>query len=349
MLKSFRNLRAGLLEKRQLRKYILYALGEVMLVIVGILVAIQVDNWNNARKERNQLHAKLDQVYTVFDRDLDRLIALKDGYTEQVSMIDSIFSNSHGINPKLLPHMLYYIDLGYGSLTTEASNVVKDLNFDPEDVKQRSLAKAISEHERNFQVTTYFVKPYLTPLLEQYKLPEPSLSIQFSSQNNFQNVDLDFFDDEEIRIAQQLVNDRLLRRALKSSRSEKMRNIEILGFNIGIIKAKKLAVKDYYPQVVLLYRTISLIGDGTELNDWEKDVALQPTDKSKTIWEADVSLRNGFVKFREGGDWTLNWGGKGFPESNAIWYGGNIKVTEGRYHVVFNLNERTYQFTKRSK
>lgn len=346
MIKTFRKLRAELLEQKQMSRYILYALGEIALVIIGILIAIQVDNWNNERKERSQLHATLDQVYTVFDRDLDRLIALKAGYTEQVSMIDSVFSNPQAINPKLLPYMLYYIDLGYGSLITEASTLVKNLNFDPEDVKQRNLAKAISEYERNFQVTTYFVKKYLTPVLEQSKLPEPTMNFQASNLNNFQEVDLNFFDDEEIHIAQQLVDDPLLRKALKSSRNQKMRNINILDFNIGLIKAKKDAIKDYYPGVVLLYRGMGLIGNGTELNNWDQDLDLLPTDNTKAIWEGDVNLRDGVVKFREGNDWTLNWGGRGFPEGNTVWYGDDIKVKRGRYHVIFNLNDRTYRFTK---
>lgn len=346
MIRAFRRLRAGRLKRRQISKYLLYAVGEIALVIIGILLAIQVDNWNNQRKERNQLHATLNQVYTVFDRDLDRLIAFQSGYSEQVAMIDSILVNPRGINPKLLPHMLYYLDLGYGSLVTEVSNLVRDLKFDPEDVQQRNLTKAISEYERNFQVTTYYTKKYLTPLLEQYGISEPTLTFQYSNLKNFQNVDRCFFDDEEIRIVQRLVDDPSLRRTLKSSRNEKLRNIDIMQFNMGLIKAKKDAVKDYYPEVVLLYRSMGVIGDGTQLNSWDQDVELLPTDNTKAVWEGDVNLRNGFFKFREGADWTVNWGGKGFPEGNMVWYGDNIEVREGRYHVVFNLNDRSYRFTK---
>ncbi len=346
MIKHFRNLRAGLLDKKQLRKYLFYALSEIVLVIIGILVAIQVDNWNNDRKERNQLHATLDQVYTVFDRDLDRFISLRTGYEKQIAMIDSILVNPKGIRPELLPFMLYYIDLGYESLSTEVTNLVQDLNLNPDDVRQRNLAKAISEYERNFNVTSYFVKKYITQLLQQQKLPQPSLIFQTSDQGNFQNVDLSLFDEEEIKLVWELLDNPSLRRALKSARNEKVINNQILEFNIGIIKSKKIAIKDYYPDVVLLYRTIGLIGDGTETNNWEQDVDLVPTDQVKAIWEGDVTLRDGFVKFREGDDWTINWGGKGFPEGNTIWYGDNIKVYPGRYHVVFNLSDRTYKFSK---
>ncbi|MFN8342950.1 MAG: hypothetical protein U0V64_14910 [Cyclobacteriaceae bacterium] len=344
MINVFRALRSGFLDKGQLRKYLLYALGEITLVIIGILVAIQVDNWNNRRKETNQLHANLDQIYTVFDRDLDRLISLRSGYQEQLQMIDTIRLRPKAIKREVLPFMLYYVDLAYESLSTEASNLAQKLNLDPEDLRQRNLAKAISEYERNFQVTTYFNEKYVTALLEQQQLSQPSLIFHLSEQDNFREVDLNFFDDDEIATAWKMLESPLMQRALRSARNEKERNIKILSFNIDIIKAKKAAIAEYYPDVVLLYRNIGITGDGTELNSWDQDVDLQPRDKSHTIWEADVKLRGGLVKFREGDDWTLNWGGTVFPEGNAVFYGSNIPVKAGRYHVVFDLNERVYSF-----
>ena len=47
MIKFFRNIRRQLLEKNSIRKYILYAIGEIFLVVVGILIALSINNWNN--------------------------------------------------------------------------------------------------------------------------------------------------------------------------------------------------------------------------------------------------------------------------------------------------------------
>lgn len=47
MIKFFRNIRRQLLEKESIRKYILYAIGEIFLVVVGILIALSINNWNN--------------------------------------------------------------------------------------------------------------------------------------------------------------------------------------------------------------------------------------------------------------------------------------------------------------
>ena len=54
MLTFFRQIRKGLLDPMQTRKYMLYAIGEVLLVMIGILLALQVNNWNENKQQRNQ-------------------------------------------------------------------------------------------------------------------------------------------------------------------------------------------------------------------------------------------------------------------------------------------------------
>ena len=52
MLTFFRRMRKGVLASSQTRKYILYSIGEILLVVVGILIALQVNNWSEYRKQR---------------------------------------------------------------------------------------------------------------------------------------------------------------------------------------------------------------------------------------------------------------------------------------------------------
>jgi len=51
MLKFFRNLPAGKAGNKVTR-YLAYAIGEIFLVVIGILIALQVNNWNEQRKSR---------------------------------------------------------------------------------------------------------------------------------------------------------------------------------------------------------------------------------------------------------------------------------------------------------
>lgn len=51
MLRFFRKIRQNLLENGNIRKYLWYAVGEVFLVVIGILIALQINNWNEERKQ----------------------------------------------------------------------------------------------------------------------------------------------------------------------------------------------------------------------------------------------------------------------------------------------------------
>lgn len=52
MIKFFRHIRQKLLSENKFSKYLLYAIGEIALVMIGILLALQVNNWNEESKER---------------------------------------------------------------------------------------------------------------------------------------------------------------------------------------------------------------------------------------------------------------------------------------------------------
>ena len=55
MLHFFRNIRKQLLGDGKTGKYFKYAVGEILLVVIGILIALQINNWNELRKDQNQL------------------------------------------------------------------------------------------------------------------------------------------------------------------------------------------------------------------------------------------------------------------------------------------------------
>jgi hypothetical protein len=52
MIKFFRNIRKKLIDQSKARNYALYAIGEILLVVIGILIALQINNWNETVKEK---------------------------------------------------------------------------------------------------------------------------------------------------------------------------------------------------------------------------------------------------------------------------------------------------------
>ncbi len=59
MLKFFRRIRHKLLVENKFSRYLLYAVGEIMLVVIGILIALQINNWNENQKQR---HRQVDMI-----------------------------------------------------------------------------------------------------------------------------------------------------------------------------------------------------------------------------------------------------------------------------------------------
>ena len=53
MIRFFKNIRQNVLSEGKTRKYLKYALGEIILVVIGILIALQINNWNENRKDEN--------------------------------------------------------------------------------------------------------------------------------------------------------------------------------------------------------------------------------------------------------------------------------------------------------
>ncbi|NNC62889.1 MAG: hypothetical protein HKO11_11175, partial [Eudoraea sp.] len=62
MFRFFRQIRQQLLGDGKNTKYLKYALGEIILVVIGILLALQINNWNEDRKSRNFEVEMLQQI-----------------------------------------------------------------------------------------------------------------------------------------------------------------------------------------------------------------------------------------------------------------------------------------------
>lgn len=69
MLKIFRKTRQKLIFKSRVSTYLIYAIGEIALVMIGILLALQVNNWNEINRTESQLNSILKTVSLDLQRD----------------------------------------------------------------------------------------------------------------------------------------------------------------------------------------------------------------------------------------------------------------------------------------
>ena len=67
MITLFRRIREKLIGEGNVRRYVMYAIGEIALVVIGILIALQVNNWNEERKRQNEENQYLAALHTDFE------------------------------------------------------------------------------------------------------------------------------------------------------------------------------------------------------------------------------------------------------------------------------------------
>ena len=73
MIRFFRRVRQRLLIEKNTRRYLMYAVGEIVLVVLGIVIALQIDNWNEWRQEREVEQIVLEQLQEDYESDLAQL------------------------------------------------------------------------------------------------------------------------------------------------------------------------------------------------------------------------------------------------------------------------------------
>ena len=110
MIKFFRKIRQNLLSEGKTGKYFKYAIGEIVLVVIGILIALQINNWNIKVKEKNTERLNLIALKEEFKEnknELNNVIALnaqiitgtkKLIQTFKVSTLDTISEQTIAIN-----------------------------------------------------------------------------------------------------------------------------------------------------------------------------------------------------------------------------------------------------------
>jgi hypothetical protein len=86
MFRFFRTIRKRLLGDRNIGRYLLYAVGEILLVVIGILIALQVDNWNQERVERKEavvFYQNMKQQLLEDHNNIEGQIAYNNKFKEQ--------------------------------------------------------------------------------------------------------------------------------------------------------------------------------------------------------------------------------------------------------------------------
>ncbi len=129
MIKFFRHIRQNLIMVNKTSKYLKYAIGEIILVVIGILIALQINNWNEARKERIKEVNLLKEINRDFTYNLEELLSLKENHTNAQKACTELQKFINNPNDKVSKSAIlnYYFIAFDGGTYNPSNGVVNSL------------------------------------------------------------------------------------------------------------------------------------------------------------------------------------------------------------------------------
>ena len=175
MFRFFRAIRKQLLEEGKLVRYSYYALGEIILVVVGILIALQINNWNEASQQREREIQFLENLKSdlIFEEaDLERFSTIRQGMVSSAQTalehfngkpVDDIhLFNSHvfnvGVWQEFQRNNNTFLELlNSGNLTLISNDSIKNGLLNLDLIHKKLISNR--EHLRN-DLEHYFYDPW---------------------------------------------------------------------------------------------------------------------------------------------------------------------------------------------
>ncbi|OIQ30863.1 MAG: hypothetical protein BM564_01230 [Bacteroidetes bacterium MedPE-SWsnd-G2] len=149
MIKLFRKIRYNLLSEGKTRKYFKYAIGEIVLVVIGILIALQINTWNENRKSENYEKTILKEIHTTIKDDLEIFGFLEDRLKKKDTAIDKLILARQNKVSLSEDDLLKYI-------RWSRWGIIFSYNQGPYETLKSSGLDKIKNDSLRFEITNYY-------------------------------------------------------------------------------------------------------------------------------------------------------------------------------------------------
>ena len=181
MISLFRKIRQKLLSQNRVTKYLAYALGEIFLVVIGILIALQINTWNENRKATQVENNFLQNVLLDLELDEAKLTHYLEFHTKRIEYLDTLLTYVRNPNKtmgikkfgKYVEPIFYSANPTQNNTTFESAKSIGTFN----NFKNKELLKDLSQYYADFESIKYYFAG-ITRLIEStfepimYNLPE---------------------------------------------------------------------------------------------------------------------------------------------------------------------------------
>ncbi|WP_415376685.1 DUF6090 family protein [Patiriisocius sp. Uisw_017] len=177
MIKFFRKIRQKTLTENKFGKYLTYAIGEIILVVIGILIALSINNWNENKKSENQLNNIYNEVETNLKSDLLNIDYVIKQYEQLELRLEKMIKGEYSIIP------LDSINANnYSDFIPSQRDINNFISFEIQD-KGIGLIKTYNDFNTSGN------KDRTNEIIQFYKIAEPlNMVLEKLKEESFNNI-----------------------------------------------------------------------------------------------------------------------------------------------------------------
>jgi hypothetical protein len=215
MINFFRNIRKKLANENKPLKYLRYAIGEIVLVVFGILIALQINNWNENRKLRNDEIILLIEVKSNLELTLNQLKIdslknsnhihqygkIKHFIKEDLSYSVELDTAFGGLKSWSSPYPIY---TAYSTLKTKGLDIISNTSIRNKivDLYEYKFTRISNDYDKaEWTLYESTVLPFYSKYIRIYR----GDSLKLARPNNFEVLKRN---DEFINLLELVINER---------------------------------------------------------------------------------------------------------------------------------------------
>lgn len=338
MFKFFSKIRKKLISDNRVSRYLLYSLGEILLIVIGILIALALDNKSAKTEMERNFNYGLEQLYTNLYLEISWQEFYIQSLEDRMEFAYAELNEKRATANDELPYVIDYINSEPIEYNLDSQHVISQMQENivtkQHNILMNQVNSYFSIYERWDKIQSFKVN-YLDELYKKYKFSQPS------------DYAVNEFTEEDVSKAMKIKNDPDYEYHLQTT-INKFKDL-IFGANYKINETIALLefFKDLQIDLRLNFSNIGIIGTALPEN-WEKSKPMTLVDNEKAIWKIETYLSDGEIKFRNGNSWNQNWGATDSLDGEILYFGRNIPVKQGFYEVVINLSDKTYELKQKA-
>ena len=219
MIKFFRKIRYNLMSQNKTTRYFKYAIGEILLVMIGILLALQVSNWNENRINSNKETAILANIHKEFKQNkkqLDSVVGWHKKVHRGCSEVIKLFPIQSKPEPTVLDSLTVHLWNSYGGNTfnpsqTSINALASTSSFDIiKNERLRDLLISWNDLIADYQEEELRSRDHLWDLYDPYMSKRFDWDFNFNDpRNNFdalQTLEFEFLVKSRYDFLDQILN-----------------------------------------------------------------------------------------------------------------------------------------------